>query len=364
MERGRPGTARYSGRATAARRRRPATAERRPGRGLGPRWDLVGPGDAYVRAMSEEKKAPYNDQLRPRPRPDGAIVLLRDGEVIRGFPRLQDAADAANAGDSIEIRTDGPIPGANFRKKVDSLMLAAAPGYRPVISGKLESQSLNLLQVVGIDFSEEGPTGNGFGRFVNCSWKGGSGYRSTNAAEFVRCQLPYNLTVNTRPDAPVAFRHCLIQGLTWYGMAEGKNQLLLDHCVVWAPGNDCGVTLLRGGGSLAVTAHATIFEAAGQTRSAGAFITGIYGPKLTEWSGNRNVYRIGRRQWLLIDDTRTADLAAWRQKWTSDADSFEAAPLDYDPQQWRLLPQSPGHRQGPDGKDYGADVDQVARLAK
>jgi hypothetical protein len=52
-------------------------------------------------------------------------------------------------------------------------------------------------------------------------------------------------------------------------------------------------------------------------------------------------------------------IADWRRLRNSDADSVEIDPLLYDPQQWRLLPGSPGHKQGPNGKDHGADVDKL-----
>jgi hypothetical protein len=55
-------------------------------------------------------------------------------------------------------------------------------------------------------------------------------------------------------------------------------------------------------------------------------------------------------------------LEDWRRHWQSDADSAEDVPLAHDPLQWRLLPQSPGSRQGPGGKDFGADVTRVARM--
>ena len=85
--------------------------------------------------------------------------------------------------------------------------------------------------------------------------------------------------------------------------------------------------------------------------------------ELTGWTGSRNVYRVGNRPWRWdhSPELKEASLKDWRQRWNSDADSFEADPVDYDPLQWRLLPDSPGYRAGPEGKDLGADVDRVGR---
>ena len=68
---------------------------------------------------------------------------------------------------------------------------------------------------------------------------------------------------------------------------------------------------------------------------------------------------------ILVDgqDVREVRLADLRRHLNSDADSAEADAIEFDPQMWRLLPASPGYRQGPGGEDFGADVDRVARTA-
>jgi hypothetical protein len=58
-------------------------------------------------------------------------------------------------------------------------------------------------------------------------------------------------------------------------------------------------------------------------------------------------------------------LEDWRRFWKSaEEGSLEAESILDDPQSWRILAQhSRGYQKQPDGKDYGADVDKVARTA-
>jgi hypothetical protein len=51
-------------------------------------------------------------------------------------------------------------------------------------------------------------------------------------------------------------------------------------------------------------------------------------------------------------------LAAWQERWESDRDSLVTPSPFLEPRMWRSLPGLPKR---PDGKDYGADVDMVAR---
>ena len=82
--------------------------------------------------------------------------------------------------------------------------------------------------------------------------------------------------------------------------------------------------------------------------------------KLSGWVGQRNVYRLAGGWWDLMGSE--ASLAGWRKRWGSDADSVEEVGASFnDPRRWKLIPGSPGAGQGPDGKDFGTDVDKVAR---
>jgi hypothetical protein len=74
------------------------------------------------------------------------------------------------------------------------------------------------------------------------------------------------------------------------------------------------------------------------------------------WQGSGNVYAVphnyqhGRETWTL---------ATWQAKSVSNANSFEDLPLQFDPTQYRILPDSPGYVKRADGRDFGADVDRI-----
>lgn len=47
-------------------------------------------------------------------------------------------------------------------------------------------------------------------------------------------------------------------------------------------------------------------------------------------------------------------------RWNSpETGSITLDPMIDDPAGWRLMPESPGYRAGPDGRDLGADPDQI-----
>ncbi|HQU42885.1 MAG TPA: hypothetical protein PK867_08730, partial [Pirellulales bacterium] len=52
-------------------------------------------------------------QAGPEPTDEGPFVLIREGRPVAGHITLHDALGAAAAGDTIEIRTDGPFDGAD-----------------------------------------------------------------------------------------------------------------------------------------------------------------------------------------------------------------------------------------------------------
>ena len=61
------------------------------------------------------------------------------GKIVQGYLDLQQAANAAQSGDTIEIRSDGPLAGCRIKQgkqgTVKSLAVRSAPGYRPVVEG-------------------------------------------------------------------------------------------------------------------------------------------------------------------------------------------------------------------------------------
>jgi hypothetical protein len=109
------------------------------GKDLGADVDLVGPGEAYERW----KKTPeYQQWLKetgqfraeaPRPEPKAFVLLGGDGAAERKFDTLAEAVAAADHGDTIEIRGNGPFETDGVEVRGRALTIRPAPGYRPVL---------------------------------------------------------------------------------------------------------------------------------------------------------------------------------------------------------------------------------------
>jgi hypothetical protein len=103
-------------------------------------------------------------------------------------------------------------------------------------------------------------------------------------------------------------------------------------------------------GELEVSARQTFFEAP-------LYLVSATGTRLT-WQGSGNLYRVPLS--YLDGSGDVANVHEWRAKWKGDDGSTEGGPMAWDPGQWRLLADSPGHGASPGGKDPGADVARVA----
>jgi serine/threonine protein kinase len=362
-------------------RRRTASVRQRYGAGfadLGPDWDLVGPGEAYVRALAAEGRPVARADLRPEVWAEGPVVLIRGGKELRAFRTIPEAEAAAETGDVIELRTDGTflnveLPGAK------TLTLRAGPGYRPVIEGFAFARGSNLaLRLEGIDFRNSGfPLWGGSHitvfRIANCAFHPGMQvaagavlFRGPEGrpAEIVNCLMPGALVCDLPSNNTLAIRNSVIGNVQFQHDQPDREQrrIELDRCVQWCPEAESTLDLGRGyleqKDPVAITARQTLFES-------GATLVSISNPERTtleRWTGSRNVYRKLAGVWLVPAKSPDIDLPDWRGRWKSDADSVQADPLLMDPQQWRLLPDSPGAKKGPDGKDIGADVDRIGKL--
>jgi hypothetical protein len=367
---------------TAGLRRRHGLAE------LGPDWDLVGPGDAYVRALAAEGRPVPKEKLRQEAPIGGPFVLVRNGKDVSGYRNIGEVISAATDGDTIEIRSDkifqisigGGAGGGNIHKR---LTLRAAPGYHPVWRGMVELPAAWTLTLEGIAFEQDGNSrlilaGGRYVRIANCSfrWTGrtqrfGDPLLSNvrfqpegdNAPELVNCLLPVWCSYMIWPaDRKLTLRNSVIG---WFNLGDpsqpDRRQLMLDRCVVWNPlpfglGADC--TFCRSYKPMSIEARHTFFQTNNLPLGGG--------PVPLTWSGSGNLYGAGYHSWLSgPEEARNpiVDLTGWQKHFKSDADSAEGEPLYYDSQQWRLLPDSAGHGQGPGGRDFGADVDKVTRPA-
>ena len=74
---------------------------------VGPDAALLGPGEAYVRALATSGKPVPAARLRPEALDGGPYVLLREGEEVRGYAALPEAIDAAVA-NPVQSASDEP----------------------------------------------------------------------------------------------------------------------------------------------------------------------------------------------------------------------------------------------------------------
>lgn len=365
---------------------------------LGPQWDIVGPGEAYVRALAAAGKPVEKDKLRPSPLPEGPFVLLRGDQVVGSYAAPDDAFVNAGDNDTIEIRTDDPVGRITTTgDKKRQLTLRAAPGYRPVCDGGLAMGSKNLTLIIeGLHFrafvgagfsgdSTEMTEKNSIARMANCSFSSdmvfrqyagrwsvnginGPRFRTADGAggEIVNCLIPGTVATTSFDEDKLTIRNSVVGIVRLQCKSSGRRNLELDRCIVWNPCNDHPAISVgtidpdKIKAQLAITANRTLFEPGSN------FIMLYKGVELANWSGQTNVYRPGHRCWLNLQDAArpVTDVKEWALRWNSDADSIEADPIDYDPQQWRLLPGSPGYQAGPDGKDLGADVSRIATIVQ
>jgi serine/threonine protein kinase len=335
---------------------------------LGPDWDLVGAGEAYVRALAAEGHPVPPENLRPKPLEGGSFVLLRGRRAVAGHPTMQAALDAAQDGDTVEVRTDlRPLDGAALRGRDRHLTLRAAPGYHPVIQGVLDAQGASdrltlegldlpqgMLLVQPVNDNRLFMNGTCIEGMTNCTWGPG-----TEAVAWFR-----------RDDGiPVEVRNCRL-GVLGVGMIDGE-RVHLTNCVLRRAGGDTqgrkGKVRFRLDHCLVWSADDTSFDAAFRSSWVGLDVeaggsyfvaSSLLWPANLErtWQGSGNLYRLAGPYSY---PEGVPDLGDWRQKLNSDGDSVEEPPLYFDPQQWRLPPDSPGKGTGPGGKDRGADVERI-----
>src|SRR5262249_21259755 len=114
----------------------PGKGAGKDGRDLGADVDLVGPGAAYERW----KQTPEHQQWlqdtgqagvnRPAGRP--FVILSRGGRAEQPLATLAEAVAVAQAGDTIEIRGNGPFLTESLHI-AQRLILRAGEGFRPIL---------------------------------------------------------------------------------------------------------------------------------------------------------------------------------------------------------------------------------------
>lgn len=332
---------------------------------FGPQWDLIGPGEAYVRALAAGGHPVSPNQLRPEAPEDGPFVLVRQGKALRGYPDLQQAVNAAQDGDIVEIHTNGPVPGCSMGVMGDltappAITLRAAPGYCPVITSDILCNDGILLSVEGLDFRNArlvvnpyAKASGGVVRLANCSFSGleGDAVRAVfqtatedGGSEVNNCFISRSLSINGKT-SKVAIRNSIIPNvLSATDEVPRRHRIEIRQSILGYPGIVGAWTpweFLRG--ETDVTAQGTLFDAVGPVNP----------PRRgwQVWRGAGNVYAMAS-YWPSLKELR-------RELNSPEEGSLETDPAVFDPRTWRLLPESAGYHAGPDGHDLGADVDRV-----
>jgi hypothetical protein len=366
---------------------------------VGPNWDTVGPGQGYVKALAADKRPASPKDLRPKMIEGAPIVLLRKGIVQDRFDKLTSAYAAAQDGDVLEIRTGDPLPGVQLTgagNAAKRLTIRGAPGYRAGFEGHLQLLEPNLVVTLenlhfrgslsGYSTKENDTTAVYLQRLANCSMDHVLHHRTPEdreslfrltsftigtpdgkPGEIVNCVLPGSNYLRVPAQGKLLIRNSLLRGIILDSAEKAPCELVWDHSVLWYVGGYYSPLVLEKG-AFAVTVRHSLFEGFGRHM---LWLTG--GGDVKNWSGTQNVYRLGDQPWIAGKVSRlppmgmnrpVSSLADWQKFWDTDKDSLEREPLTYDPQYWRLLPGSPGYREGPGKRDFGADVTRIGIVTK
>ncbi len=345
---------------------------------VGPDWTLVGPGDAYVRALAAEGRAVPKSELRPERRDDGAIVLLRSGKEVRGYVTLTEALDAAQDKDVVELRTDGLVNGSHWTGDSRRLTIRAGAGYAPTIDSELTSAGTDRLILEGLTIRNGLLASGGFGsdfvgdqplyptqgslvRMMNCTLLGERGVSGVGAwmfgdgeslPEIVNCDISF-LRIGLRSGSTARLRNSVLTECrpNVESRTAPLGTLEIERCVFWSPEveNAFGGCPIHSLSAIKIQAHRSIFVAQGD------LTFGL--PIPIDWTGSGNAFV---KPLAFRHGIQPLQLEQFQAELHTEADSIELPPWEFDPAQWRILrDKSPGYQPRPDGTDYGADIDRL-----
>jgi hypothetical protein len=334
-------------------------------RHIGPEWPLVGPGQAYIKVRERASgKLITKEHLRPQAPAGGPFVVLRNQEAPRGHATLQAALDASQDGDVIEVRTDGPFPGAVLKapERGGRLTIRAAPGYRPAPQTRLHLELPKAdVEFEGLAFTEAGQVTGDYGRLTlrNCdqwAWKEDVWnvrcvlHSPGQAARFINSLFHAGPACSVGPGQGVLVENCLLSRTCIDARADDDCALVIRRCVCWGHGLGEGAVYCveNPKAQVRVRAEDSVFLGGGVL---------AWSARQARWSGKNNLYSLSNA-FAVFQPFYT--LASWQKCWNSDRDSvFTPSPF-LEPRMFRFLSARPKR---PDGRDYGADVDKVARTA-
>jgi hypothetical protein len=151
------------------------------GKDLGADLDLVGPGAAYERWRQTKEYQQWLKDTGPVSAPQPFVILAKGGRPEKAVSTLADAVAAAQSGDTIEIRGDGPFFVPPIELKSKALTLRAGTGCRPVLSLAPEAIAADLPQLTteaaltleGLEFRRDGTGKRGAGDLFHIHCLGG-----------------------------------------------------------------------------------------------------------------------------------------------------------------------------------------------
>ncbi len=351
-----------------------------PHRDVGPDWNIVGPGQGYLRALAATGHAVPEDQLSPEASEEGTIMLFHEGRAPQGFPNLSAAITAAGDGDVVAIHTGGAVAGDVWTQQKGArqgkrLTLRAGYGYRPTV-GALGLAPGDVWSIEGLHFTgdvsvicsklqaDEKVVSSL--RLANCSFAPGADWQLNQGpslcllegaddgptCEVINSVLPNYLTFATRRLKIVNSAIC--------GFVDGgfktkvAREFDLERCAIYCDDNHM---IYAGKVPLSVTATRCWFEF-------GYLLLG--GNAEFQWQGDHNVYCHGPSRWINAEQIPDLifNLNTWQARWKSDAHSTSGAAAYVDPHFYSLLPGSPGLKASEDGKDLGADLTRFAESTR
>lgn len=351
----------------------------------GPQWELVGPGDAYVRALAASGRNIPEADLRPEQHEAGPFDLHRNNELVRSYPTLQEAVDAALDKDEIEIRMDGPCAGVYSQKGSRLLTIRSAPGYRPEI-GHLVFEGTDELILEGLAI--KGNLGVGdthrfyntvaskirldnrpcIRRMANCSVLSAihvladlclATRDTTITPEIVNCDLTLmQLTLRAGGNAKFTnsvFRTIYV-GTEDNGTTPGT--LEVDHCLAFAPSlTNAGHMNLAIQTPTRLTSSNTIFVSPLDLVALGSTPN-----PLALWTGTKNVYL---KNSGFLGGGAPPLLEQHQAQLKTDLDSIELPPWEFDPSQWRVCSDSPTGKLPPaENAVFGANIEELTNVIR
>ncbi|MCX7423464.1 MAG: protein kinase [Planctomycetia bacterium] len=347
---------------------------------VGPDWNLVGAGEAYVCALAAEGRAVSESELRPERCEDGPIVLLRAGKEVRGYLTLKPALDAAQDQDIVELRTDGLVKDSHWTGDSRLLTIRAGAGYTPTIDGNLVSSGTDRLILEGLTIryvllASGGVRATNFGdgeqplfptqgsvvRMLNCTLLGETNNSVTDTwmfgdgdsiPEIVNCVFG-TLRIGLRSGGKARLRNSMFGDCrpNVESRTAQPGTLEIDRCVFWLPEPALNVwaASLHSHSAITTQAHRSIFVSP-------VDLTFGY-PRSIDWTGTGNVF-VKSNGFCYGKDP--LQLEQFQTQFQTEADSIELPPWEFDAAQWRILrDKSPGYQPRPDGTDYGADIDRL-----